>query len=307
MMPNEYTQARFSQRDEKECIREGCTIVVPAYNESQGIEDVIRYLRSIEMGREFEIIIVDDGSKDNTAEIAREYASEGVTIVQHPINMGYGAALKTGIRHARYNAIAIIDADGTYPANRLPEMMKDLCEHGYDMVVGARVTSNVRIPLVRKPAKWALNQFANYMVGTKIPDLNSGMRVFRKEVAMDYFNILPSGFSFTTTITLALLSRGYLVKYTPIDYFARKGKSKIRPIQDTINFFALVSKTVLYYNPLRVFLPAGLLFFIAALIRGGFNAIVYHDLTTADLLLFVTGVQIISTGLLADLVSRRVK
>ena len=163
-------------------------------------------------------------------------------------------------------SVVITDSDGTYPNDRIPELAAMMTD--WDMVVGARTGDEVRVPLVRRPAKWALNMLANVLVETRIPDLNSGLRVFRREVVLRFLPILPNGFSFTTTITLAMLSEGYRVTFVPIDYYARQGRSKIRPVYDTLNFLQLIVRTVLYFNPLRVFLPLSLFFFGAGLVVG---------------------------------------
>jgi len=184
------------------------SVVVPAYNEEKGISKVLTDIKTIldDTHLQYEIIIIDDGSSDKTAEIVQKH--DFVRLIQHPVNRGYGAALKTGIKSANGYWILITDADGTYPNEYIPELLKYSDE--YDMVVGARTGENVSIPLYRRPAKLFLTKLANYLVGTKIPDLNSGMRLFRKKDSMKYFHILPSGFSFTTTITLSYLSDGFL-------------------------------------------------------------------------------------------------
>ena len=199
---------------------------------------------------EFEILVVDDGSKDRTAEEAR---ATGVRVVQHRQNRGYGEALKTGIRHARFERIAIIDADGSYPPQEIPRLAALLDDA--EMVVGARTGPNAAIPLIRRPAKKALTMLASYLTGVTIPDLNSGLRLFRRALAIEFFDLLPSKFSFTTTITLAALNSGYLVEYVEVDYYARTGKSKIRPIQDTFNFTMLILRMTLIFRPLKVYLP----------------------------------------------------
>jgi glycosyltransferase involved in cell wall biosynthesis len=187
------------------------SIIVPAYNEEEGISATLADIR-LAMGRrpmEHEIIVVDDGSTDGTVDAAQR--QEGVRLIQHHTNRGYGAAIKTGIRQARYDWIAIIDADGTYPPEALPGLLDEIDQ--CDMVVGARPSGD--IPAARRPAKWLLARLAEYLAETQIPDLNSGLRVFRKDVALSYFNILPSAFSFTITITIAFLSDHYLVKFVP--------------------------------------------------------------------------------------------
>ena len=168
-----------------------------------------------------------------------------------------GVDSQTGLTHATGDWIVIMDADLTYPPERIPELLARLNEA--DMVVGARTGESVKIPWVRKPAKWMLTQLANRVAGEKIPDLNSGLRAFRKEIAMRYLHLFPDGFSFTTTITLASLCDGLRVEFVPIDYTKRSGKSKIRPLRDTFNFLVLIIRMAAYFEPLRVFLPAAFL------------------------------------------------
>lgn len=275
------------------------TILVPAYNEENGIGPVLDELKKLNLPGE--ILVVDDGSLDKTFERAQ---ASGVTVVRHDVNRGYGQALKTGILAAKHDIIVITDADGTYPNEELGNLLSHI--HNHDMVVGARVGSRVRIPLLRKPAKKFLNILANYLAGTKIPDLNSGMRAFRKEVALKFFNILPSGFSFTTTITLAMLSNGYRVKYYPINYHQREGKSKIHPIRDTIGFTNLIVRTTLYFNPLKVFMPLSgfvALTSIGLLLYSKF--IVGRVMDISVIVLLSAALQIAVIGMLADLIDKR--
>ena len=169
---------------------EEVSIIIPAYNEKEGIARVIESLRSLN-GHLWEIIVVDDGSTDGTPEMVKQF--EDVILIQHPLNRGYGAAIKTGIRHAKYNTLVISDADGTYPVNDIPKLIAQLPKS--DMVVGARHIYGSNIPLSRRPAKWMLNKLANYLTGIKIPDLNSGLRVMKKDIVLKYFHLLPDGFS----------------------------------------------------------------------------------------------------------------
>lgn len=282
---------------------DGLSVVIPVYNEEEGVLGVIQRLQRVlrESGVTHEVIAVDDGSTDDSC--GAICLAPDVTLVKHPVNRGYGAALKTGIRRAQYERVAIIDADGTYA----PESLIDLLAHwgDNDMVVGARIGKDAAIPTLRKPAKWFLNQAANYLVGVKIPDLNSGLRVFRKSIALRFFNILPSGFSFTTTITLAMLSNDYLVAYVPIPYAVRIGSSKIRPIRDTINFLGLILRTFMYFAPLKVFAPISVAFLLAALVKTTVDIVVSLNVSTSDQLLWVTGTLIGMMGLLADLIDKR--
>lgn len=193
-------------------------MVIPAFNEEDGIEESVgSVLRVMEdSGIDFELIVVDDGSSDRTGQRSE---AAGARVLSLPENRGYGAALKAGIGRAKYEIIVITDADGTYPAESIPVLLHDLGE--YDMVVGARVGESVAIPLIRRPAKWFLRRLAGYLAGRHIPDLNSGLRVIRKSLVKRFEHLLPSGFSFTTTLTLASLCSGSLVRYSPIDYHKR--------------------------------------------------------------------------------------
>ncbi|HUV73319.1 MAG TPA: glycosyltransferase family 2 protein [Anaerolineae bacterium] len=280
------------------------SIIVPAYNEEEGISTTLSDVR-LAMSRqsmEHEIIVVDDGSTDGTVDAVQR--QEGVRLVQHHTNRGYGAAIKTGIRQARYDWIAIIDADGTYPPEAMPGLLEkiDQC----DMVVGARPSGD--LPAARRPAKWLLARLAEYLAETRIPDLNSGMRVFRKDLALSYFGILPSAFSFTITITIAFLSDHYLVKFVPIPYQRREGRSKIKPVQDTLNFMQLILRTIMYFNPLRVLLPLSLLLFLAAVVIGAYSLVAegrVMDITV--LTLTVAALQIAVVAMIADMIQKKSK
>ena len=278
------------------------TIVIPAYNEEKGIAKVLEGLKSV--NQNYEIIVVDDGSEDNTSKIVKNYSN--VKLISHHSNLGYGSALKTGIKYASGKVIIITDADGTYPNERIPDLVNILKQGNFDMVVGARVGENVKIPLIRKPAKWFINKLANFLAGTKIPDLNSGLRVMKKEVLEKFIKILPDGFSFTSTITLAMLINGYSVKYVPIDYFKRKGKSKIRPIHDTLNFIQLIIRTVLYFNPLKVFVPFSLfLVLLAFVVLLGSWALMGKAMDVTFGVILMTAVMVMTIGMLADLIDKR--
>lgn len=289
--------------------RGGVTLVVPAYNEEAGIEGVVRRLSSLELGVPLELLVVEDGSTDRTRErlTALEAEVPCLRVIEHGYNRGYGAALKTGFQAARHGVVVITDADGTYPEDRIGELLERV-DAGAEMAVGARIGANVHIPLVRRPAKWALRQLASYLAGTRIPDLNSGLRAFRRELVLKYLGILPDGFSFTTTITLASLTNGHRVDYVTIDYAPRSGRSKIKPIQDTLRFTSLILRTVLYFNPLKVFYPvfgmtllllAGSLYYDIALTEDGPN------LSDKTVVVFLASVQVLTLGLIADLIDKK--
>jgi glycosyltransferase involved in cell wall biosynthesis len=277
----------------------GISIVIPAFNEEGAIASGIREVKQAmdPSAYEYEILVVDDGSEDNTADLAR---AEGVKVIALPENQGYGAALKAGIRRSSYETIVITDADGTYPAETIPGLIDALGD--YDMVVGARTGENVAAPLVRKPAKWVLRVLASYLAGRHIPDLNSGLRVMRKSLIRRFAHLLPSGFSFTTTITLAALCSGALVKYIPIDYHARIGKSKIRP-GHAFDFTLLIVRTIVYFNPLKVFLPLGAVFFAGGLVKFAYDVYIGNFSETA-LLGFIGAAILWAVGLLSDQITK---
>ncbi|MGH8548134.1 MAG: glycosyltransferase family 2 protein [Methylococcales bacterium] len=282
-------------QDLQETDYKAISIVIPAFNEENGIAVGIRTIRSalVQTSIEYEIIVVDDGSQDDTAERAKK---EQVTLVSLPENQGYGAALKAGIDKSRYDIIVITDADGSYPAEAIPGLVNDL--DGYEMVVGARVGNNVAIPTIRQPAKWLLGRLASYLAGRNIPDLNSGLRIMRKPLIMRFKHLLPPGFSFTTTITLAALCSGALVKYTPIDYFARIGESKIRA-HHAAEFLLLIIRTIIYFNPLKIFLPLGGFFFLGGLGKFSFDLWLGNFSETA-LFGFLGAAILWAVGLLSD-------
>ncbi|MCA9413020.1 MAG: glycosyltransferase family 2 protein [Candidatus Omnitrophica bacterium] len=277
------------------------SIVIPAYNEVEGIAETLDQVSRVAASLRYdtEILVVDDGSTDGTSEAI----PDSFRVIRHARNKGYGAALKTGLLEAEGDVIVILDADLTYPPERIPEMLDHL--EFQDMVVGARTGDTVHIPLVRRPAKWILNQLANRVAGEKIPDLNSGLRAFRKDLAMKYFHLFPDGFSFTTTITLASLCDGHRVEFIPIDYTKRSGKSKIRPLRDTFNFIVLIIRVAAYFDPLRVFLPAS--FFTGFISLTMLVYYFYKDggVSDAGVLACMVTLLIFMMGILADLVVRR--
>jgi glycosyltransferase involved in cell wall biosynthesis len=288
--------------------RAGVTIVVPAYNEELGIRGVVERLCALELGVPVEVLVVEDGSTDGTAAVLRALEQEfgALRALRHGRNRGYGAALKTGFAAAAHEVVIITDADGTYPEDRIPELLACI-DDGADMAVGARRGADVHIPLVRRPAKAALRLLASFLAGVDIPDLNSGLRAFRRDLVLSYRPILPDGFSFTTTITLASLTNGHRVDYVTINYAHRDGQSKIKPIRDTLGFTALIVRTVMYFNPLKVFYPITFLLLVGLLLSLAYDLLVESPPNLGDktVLLFVATVQVLSVGLLADLIEKK--
>ena len=297
---------KFSSSPERIGIESVCpafSLVLPVYNEELAIASTLDELHKIlrSGGCEYEIITVNDGSTDRTGEILRDCID--IRLIEHPRNRGYGAALKTGIRYARYPLIVITDADGTYPNERIPQLVTLATQA--DMVVGARIGTNVQYPTIRKIPKWFLLQFAQWVSRSSIPDLNSGLRVFRKSVVTRFLKILPDTFSFTTTITLAMLTNNYIVHYEAIDYRYRVGKSKIKPIRDTLRFVQLILRTGVYFAPLRVFLPLATVFFLGCTFTLIQDIFVREDLTERTLILFIAATQTAMFALLADMIDKR--
>ena len=278
---------------------DGVSVVIPAYNEEGAIVDGLRETQAVldELDVESELIVVNDGSTDRTGELARE---AGFRVLDQPENRGYGAALKAGIDAARFETIVITDADGTYPAKEIPAMLE--AARRYDMVVGARIGENAAIPLVRRPAKWVLRVLAAYLAGRPIPDLNSGLRVLKRRHVKRFEHLLPSGFSFTTSITLASLCSDLLVHYHPIDYYARIGDSKIRATH-AVEFLILILRTIVYFNPLKVFLPVGAVFFFGGLVKFVYDVFI-GNLSETALFGFLGGTILWAVGLLSDQIAR---
>lgn len=275
------------------------SIVIPAYNEENAVVPTVRQVGEIldAAGISHEIIVVNDGSKDNTAAQAKTVCAN---VIDFPHNGGYGRALKAGIAVSRAPLVAIIDADGTYPASALPEMIGMAAYN--DMVVGDRGMAMKGVPLIRKPAKWILNSLASHLAQHKITDLNSGLRVFRKDSLELFLHLLPNAFSFTTTITLCMLASGLRVSYLPIEYGKRVGQSKIKP-RDFFKFMMLVFRLTVYFQPLRVFLPIGLALFVMGVGKAIYD--VYLDNFSETAVFGILGaIMVWSLGLLADMIAR---
>lgn len=283
--------------------RDGMTpavsIVIPAYNEQDAVGATIESVRQTleAAGIAHEIIVVNDGSSDDTLMRAR---ATGVEVVNFPHNGGYGRALKAGIAVSTAPLVAILDADGTYPASYLPEMIAMTAYN--DMVVGDRGAAMKGVPMIRRPAKWVLNGLASILAQHEITDLNSGLRVFRRGPLEQFVPLLPDAFSFTTTVTLCMLSSGKRVSYLPIVYGKRVGQSKIR-VSDFGRFMFLVFRLTVYFQPLRVFLPAGLALFVMGFGKALYD--VYIDNLSETAILGLLGAILLwALGLLADMIAR---
>jgi glycosyltransferase involved in cell wall biosynthesis len=276
------------------------SIVIPAHNEAGAIRDVLTRLRAELPAGVIEVIVVDDGSTDGTGALAQEC---GVRVLRHPHNRGYGASLKTGIRLATGDYILTMDADGQH---RLEDVAK-LCAavrqlNAPDCVIGHR-TQLLHSPLWRMPGKWMLTRMARILTQRKIPDLNSGLRCVRREVLLKYIHLCPSGYSFSTTITMALLSRGYAVDFLPIQVERRVGTSLVN-VKAGFQTILLVLRLATLFNPLRLFLPLSL----GSIVIGAGWAVPYliarQGVTVASMLLILTGVLLFGLGLVCDQVAQ---
>lgn len=291
------------------------SIILPAYDEEEALGDDLDDVRAAMEATDYryEIIVVDDGSRDRTAEIAR--ARPWVRLLQHPFNRGNGAARTTGVRAARGRIVVFTDADRTYPNNRMPEMLA-MMDAGADMVIGARRVEAGTMRWLRTPAKWFLRRLAEYMTGSRIPDLNSGLRAQRRDATLRFLPILPTTHSWVSTITIAFLANGYGVQFLPIDYFPRVGRSTFHPLRDSYNYLSLIVRTVMYFNPLKIFLPLALTLLVLGTAKYLFLDILdtyrafgapwpLPPMRATTLALLFTGLQVAVVGLLADLIVRR--
>ena len=285
----------------------GVSVIVPCYNEQDMIAATVRKLSDVmrTTRRPYELIVVDDGSTDATPlELSSCAYEPHLAVLRNETNRGYGNAIKRAVAQAQYETLVLTDADGTYPIERIPELLGLM--DGADMVVGARTGESVRIPLLRRPAKWGLRKLAEYLTRTRIPDLNSGLRVMKRSLVRKFLALLPEGFSLTTTITLASLTHHHPVEFVPIDYARRVGTSSIRPVRDTLSFLGLVVRTVMYFRPLKVFAPASAALLGAAVGVGLVSKLAFGQLADVTSVTLVIGaVQLLAIGLLADLIDKR--
>jgi glycosyltransferase involved in cell wall biosynthesis len=278
------------------------TILLPCYDEQEAIGPVIRELRDAMAGwpGTWEILVVDDGSRDASA--ARAEAAGGVRVVRRVQNGGSGAARKTGIREARGRLVAMIDADGTYPAKHLPELLSYFPE--WDQVNGARTSEQGTLRWLRTPAKWTIRKLGEWIAGRAIPDLNTGMKVFKRDQMCRYLWAIPDGFSCVSSMTLAFLCNGHAVRWEPIEYRARIGRSKFHPVRDAAKYMTTVVRIVMYFRPLRVFLPLALGVAGLGVAKAwySFGISDKHTLQESDIVILLAALMIGVVGLLADLI-----
>ncbi len=228
------------------------SIVIPAYNEEKMVGKTIAGIQKIFKDNGLqppEIIVVNDGSRDATETRAKD---AGATVISHPHNVGYGASLKNGIRSASHDTIVICDADGTYPIEAIPELLGEY-ERGFHMVVGARQGKHYHESFLKKRLRRVLRWMVEFISGRVIPDINSGLRVFSRKTVLPFFPRLCDTFSFTTSLTLALMMTSHFVKYVPINYHERIGATKVRLFRDSLRTLQFLVEATIYYNPLKIF------------------------------------------------------
>lgn len=281
------------------------TVVLPAYNEvghvAAEVDRITAALKASDYS--FEILVVDDGSTDGTGE--RVEGLPFVRLLRFPTNRGSGTARRIGTAEAYGRFVAWTDADMTYPNERIPELIDQLVDGHAHQVVGARTSEEGTYKFLRVPAKWMIRRLAEYLSNSRIPDLNSGLRVFSKEHALPYLGLLPAGFSCVTTITLAFLANGLLVDYVPIAYAAREGRSHFHPIKDAYRYILQVVRMVTFFEPLRVFAPVSLTLLTLGVVKFGYDLVTKDfRITTNAMLLLLSGMILFSLGLLADLIVR---
>ena len=282
------------------------TVLLPAYNEALAIEQVLSEVVGAlaETDLSFEILVVDDGSTDRTAELTEAFAADcwrcSVRVIRCPVNRGAGAARKVGVREARGDVVVMLDADGTYPASAIVELLRYF--PAYDQVNGARTSEQGTTRWLRRPAKWIIQQMACYLTGYRIPDLNTGLKAFKRETMLPWLWVVPDGFSCVTTMTLAHLTNGYAVKYVPTEYRPRIGRSKFHPVRDTWSYLATVLRIVLYFRPLKVFLPLSAAAIAAGILKSLLSFAWTGSMQESDVVLLVAGFMTCMIGLLAEVI-----
>jgi polyisoprenyl-phosphate glycosyltransferase len=286
------------------------TIILPCYNEEgHVIAEVERIARAMDgSGYSYELLAIDDGSTDQTLAKLREAAPRfpQLEVVPMPRNGGSGVVRRIGTQRAQGEIVVWTDADMTYPNERIPELVQVLEKDPMvDQVVGARTSEQGSYKLLRVPAKWVIRKFAERLSGSRIPDLNSGMRAFRREVALPYLRLLPPGFSCVTTITLAFLSNNHEIQYMPIEYAQRAGRSKFKFVSDAYKYILQILRMIMYFNPLKVLMPLALTLLGIGALKAVYDVIVHPvHIATDTVLIVITGLIIGSLALLGDLVVR---
>lgn len=287
-------------------VHQKISLVIPAYNEEEALREVLTAIQSQALfgtGGGSEILVVDDGSTDKTAEIARQ---AGARVISSPINMGYGFSLKRGIEAAANEYIVTIDADGTYPVDAIHALVERL-DHGFDMVVGARRGRAYWSGPIKSLSRLIFKAMVEFVIGRRIPDINSGFRAIRKSKILPILPDLSKGFSFSTSTTLIFFLRGYFVDYLPVDYFKRRGKTKVRHIRDTLRTLQILVDVIVSYNPIKLFILVALPPFLLSAVFFIIATFQYHFFYFffAGLVSFLTSLCILALGFFADMFRKK--
>ncbi|MGZ4594096.1 MAG: glycosyltransferase family 2 protein [Actinomycetes bacterium] len=285
------------------------TIVLPCYNEQDHVLDEVERITTAmdASGYSYELLAIDDASTDRTLAVLEEALPRFPHMRLMPFrrNGGSGTARRIGSFEARGEIVVWTDADMTYPNERIPELVAMLDDPTYDQVVGARTSEEGTHKILRVPAKWVIRKIAEKLTNSSIPDLNSGLRAFRREVSLPYLRLLPPGFSCVTTITLAFLSNQHDIRYVPIDYAKRAGTSKFHFVKDAYRYILQVLRMVMYFNPLKVLMPPALFLLTVGILKAIFDLVVHPvRFSVNTVLIFITGLVILALALLADLIVR---
>ncbi len=280
----------------------GISYVMPAYNEEQGISNALQRLISTLAGLNmpYEIIVVNDGSCDRTKELVEQF--KNVKLISHPVNTGYGNALKTGIRNAQYEWIGIVDADGSYPIEDIPRLIGEM-QNGFDMVIGTRMNTGELDKFLKKIFRRIFKTILKLVIKTSIEDANSGFRVFRRELAIDLFPFLCGTFSFTTSLTILAMGKACFVKYIPIQYHPRKGTSKVHHLRDSMRTVQYIVQGITFFNPIKFFILLSFGMILVVCIPAMFLALFrMHTLSLYYMIFGTTVTLLMALGVLADVI-----
>jgi len=282
-------------------IKEGISIIIPVYNEEDGLKVVLKELKESVTEFKFptEIIVIDDGSVDNSSQIAKK---ENVKVIAHPRNFGYGAAIKTGIRESQYNNLLTVDGDASYSLNNLIQLIKELDK--YHLVLGVRRGKIYKGRPLKRLLRFLYRVLVKYVTGDKIPDANTGLRAFKKEIILPYMDYFCNGFSFSTTLTMICVLNGFFVGFVPVQFHNRLGKSKIKWARDILRMGQILISAITLYNPIKIFLPLSILCLLLGILSSWAYAVTSKSMYILASALFIgESILIFGLGLIADLMS----